>query len=151
MTKSLQAFIKISSVLTGYSELQLGAADVAVTYQSLLESLLQANIYERLMSQAEALPDDDYDAEREVVALLIDPVLGPVLRNIILVWYTGTWNTLPDDWRQTFGMSALDRTHVVSSSAYKGGLQWLASGGHASGANHQGFGAWSFEPREARL
>ncbi len=147
MSTSLQAFVRLSSALTGYSPLQLGATAVASTYQNLLKAILPPDVFGLLMSKAEALPDDLRDAEREVEGLLGDPMLGPVLRNIILVWYTGIWNALPEDWREAFGASAPDTTHVVSSGTYQGGLQWLAAGGHASGANHQGFGAWSLAPQ----
>ncbi|WHA44034.1 hypothetical protein [Agrobacterium larrymoorei] len=148
MTAELSAFIRLSSILTGYSPLKLGAAAVAPTYYRLLEKVLQPAIFEALKKSASAFSaENDAQAEADVAILLKDRMLGPVLQNLITVWYTGTWSALPAEWKQQFGDSTYDITHVVSSEAYKGGLQWLAAGGHASGANHQGFAAWSLPPQ----
>jgi hypothetical protein len=61
--------------------------------------------------------------------VLADPTLGPVARDLIVLWYCGSW-----------------RGEVVSPEAYVAGLQWVAAGAHPIGARPQGFGAWSLSP-----
>jgi hypothetical protein len=70
-----------------------------------------------------------------------------VARNLILVWYCGTWTALPDGWREAYGTSPLDTDRVLSAEAYQAGLQWVAAGAHPAGALQQGYGAWSAEPK----
>ena len=124
MSEDLSAFIRFSSILTGYSPLKLGAAAVAPTYYRLLETVLAPDIFGALIRSARAVAlEDDREGQADVALLLKDRVLGPVLKNIILVWYTGTWNALPLEWQQQFGGPGENATRVVSPDAYKGGLQ----------------------------
>jgi hypothetical protein len=78
--------------------------------------------------------------------ILDDPKLGPVARNIILLWYCGTWTALSEAWRAAYGASPLDTSRVVSAEAYQGSLQWAAAAAHPAGARQQGYGAWSVAP-----
>lgn len=126
MRDDIAAFIRLSSALTGYSQLQLGATAVATTYLKLLETILEPAIFRTLVEKASTLPEGNAD-DAHVAALLADPMLGPVLKNLILVWYTGTWNALPADWQQKYGQSTRNVTHVVSAGAYQGGLQCPAA------------------------
>ena len=48
---------------------------------------------------ASCRPDDQRDAA-VASEILDDPKLGPVARNLIMLWYCGTWTALPEDWRQ---------------------------------------------------
>jgi hypothetical protein len=82
-------------------------------------------------------------------AILEDPKLGPVARNVIVAWYCGTWAALPDGWREAYGTSPLDTDRVLSAEAYQAGLQWVAAGAHPAGALQQGYGAWSAAPEGA--
>jgi hypothetical protein len=102
-----------------------------------LDDLLAA--YERLPAAA----DRDTAAEAQILA---DPKLGPVARNLILLWYCGTWTALPDAWRAAYGSSALDTSRVLSPESYQAGLQWMVAGAHPAGARQQGYGAWAVAP-----
>ena len=141
----LTTFIDLSSALTGFSPLQLAGTGVAENYLGVLDSILAPDIFRELLAQAAVLSNEPGD--EAVSRFLGDDRFGPVLRNIILLWYTGSWNALPDDWRSQYGTSPLDVTQIVSVSGYQSGLQWIVAGGHAAGANHQGFGAWSLPPQ----
>jgi hypothetical protein len=97
-----------------------------------------------ILAASQGSPDNP--GASAVKEILGDPDLGPVARNIALLWYCGTWTALPDSWRSRNGAAAADTTHVVSAAAYQAGLQWSVVWAHPAGARQQGFGAWAIEP-----
>jgi len=151
-----ERFLAMSAVLTGYGRVQLTGTGLTAAYLravdaslpgGVLDDLLGAFARPRARAGKRAAGDD-----RElggVPAILDDPRLGPVARNVILLWYCGTWTALPDDWHAAYGASRADTTRVVSPQAYQGALQWAAAGAHPAGARPQGFGAWSAPPEPA--
>jgi hypothetical protein len=80
------------------------------------------------------------------VLVMDDPDLGPVARNVIVLWYLGQWNALPNEWRNRNGASPLDVPRVISADAYAAGLVWTAIGAHPMGAKPPGFGSWANPP-----
>ena len=143
-------FVELSALLTGFGRVQLTGTGLAGVYLRVLDSTLPEGMPDELLDIFGGLPEG---ADREAAAgaaILDDPRLGPVARNIILLWYCGTWTALPDAWRATYGSSPLDVSRVVSAEAYQGGLQWAAAGAHPAGARQQGFGAWSLPPEGSR-
>ena len=132
--------------LTGFGRVALLGTGMAETYLATLEAVLPAGILDELLVAYGRLSDAG-GRERALDELIAtDPKLGPVARNVILLWYCGTWTELPGPWRAAYGVSRWDVSHVVSGEAYQAGLQWVASGGHPVGARQQGFGAWSVPP-----
>ena len=73
--------------------------------------------------------------------------LGPVARNIIKLWYTGTWFQLPNDWRKAFSESDKDTTFTVTAMSFTEGLLWKAIDANPSGAKAPGYGGWVLPPR----
>jgi hypothetical protein len=135
-------FLALSELLTGYGRLDLAGTGQVEEYLRLLAAVLPAGVLDELLCTARR--------EAAVERLILgDPKLGPVARNIILLWYRGTWAALPEQWRAAYGASPLDTDHVVSAAAYQAGLQWLAAGAHPAGALQQGFGAWAVPPEGA--
>jgi hypothetical protein len=132
----LRAFLELSSALTDFNGVELLGTGVAGAYLRTLGEILPA-----------AVLDDLLDG-RDAAAILDDATLGPIARNVIVMWYCGTWSALPEDWRAAHGTSPLDVDHVVSPDAYVSGLQWVAAGAHAIAARPQGFGAWALPPEE---
>jgi len=130
-----ERFLRLSSTLTGFNRVELLGTGVADVYLRALEDVLPADVLERLLA-GDADPD----------GVLADPALGPPARNLILMWYCGTWTPLPDDWRAAHGASELDTHRVISPDGYVAGLQWVAAGAHPVGARQQGFGAWAVPP-----
>jgi len=142
-------FLALSQLLTGFDRLSLAGTGQTDSYLHLLDDVLPAGVLDDLLAAAGSLPEG---AGREAAvgpAILDDPKLGPVARNVILLWYRGTWTALPDAWHAAYGSSPLDTDHVVSAAAYQAGLQWLAAGAHPAGALQQGYGAWGSPPEEA--
>jgi hypothetical protein len=143
-------FLDLSVLLTGFGRLQLLGTGMADGHLRALDLVLPVGTVEELLAAYERLPAG---AEREAAVtstLLEDPKLGPVARNLIRMWYCGTWTSLPDDWRAAYGTSPLDTDRVLSAEAFQAALQWVVAGAHPPGARQQGFGSWAEPPREER-
>jgi hypothetical protein len=127
---------------TGQAEPYLATVD-GVVGKDILDELLET--HERLRRQAQA---DAFALHgllrREIFA---DEKLGPVARNIVKMWYVGTWYELPSAWRERFGTSKEDFTHTVSPASYTEGLLWPTIGAHPNGAKAPGYGSWAQPPR----
>ena len=151
-SERMARFLDLSARLTAFTEFELqGTGQVgpylatveAATGEDALDQLLAA--WERL--QGEARRDGsavDGLLRREILA---DARLGPIARNIIKLWYIGTWYELPSAWRELFGTREQDFTHVVSPAAYAEGLLWPAIGANPNGAKAPGYGSWAQPPR----
>jgi hypothetical protein len=113
----------------------------AATGQDVLDELLAA--HQRLPARQGGSTDDAL-LRREILA---DAKLGPIARNIIKLWYIGTWYELPSAWRELFGTREQDFTHVVSPAAYTEGLLWPTIGANPNGAKAPGYGSWAQPPR----
>jgi hypothetical protein len=72
--------------------------------------------------------------------------LGPIARNVIVLWYLGQWDQMPRHWRDRQGASPADVAGVPSAAAFRAGLVWRAIGAHPTGANPPGFGSWATPP-----
>jgi hypothetical protein len=145
--RPVDAFVALSAALTGFRATELWGTGQAETYLSeVLETVGEPIVARLLASGDAALGDDDPDtALRE--RIMDDPDLGPVARNVVILWYLGQWNALPNEWRNRHGASPRDVPRVVSAEAYQSGLAWRAFGAHPMGANPTGFGSWANPPR----
>jgi hypothetical protein len=130
----LESFIELSEALTGFSRVQLLGTGMAEEYLGAVEEAVPAPVLEELLAAGDA------------VAILEDGTLGPVARNVILLWYCGTWTALADEWHTAHGSSPVDVSRVVSAESYQAGLQWVAARAHPIAARPQGYGAWSVPP-----
>lgn len=145
----LDDFVGLSTLLTGFDAVHLLGTGLAAEYLAVLGAVLPEDVVGDLMSAYRQLPRGPERERAAEAEILGDPRLGPVARNLIVLWYCGTWTQLPPAWRAAFGVSPLDTSRVVSAAAYQAGLQWLAAGAHAAGANPQGYGAWAIGPKGA--
>jgi hypothetical protein len=153
-------FADLSALLTGFSRIELLGTGMVSSYLRAIDAALPEGVLDELLDAFGRLPpgagaDREAREAREAheaavsQAILDDPKLGPVARNLIVVWYCGTWTALPDAWREAYGTSPLDTDRVLSAEAYQAGLQWVAAGAHPAGALQQGYGAWSAAPETA--
>jgi len=147
MSEERHRFVALSAFLTGFDEIQLLGSGLAEEHFAVLTDVLPADIVQDLLAAFDALPSGDDRQAAASTTLIADPRLGPVARNIIVLWYSGTWTQMPSAWRDAYGASPLDTTRTTSGAAYRAGLQWLVAGAHAPGAAHQGFGAWALQPK----
>lgn len=142
MKSRLDVFLNLSVSLTGFSRLYLGGTGVGSEYLATLDTIVPGDIVDRLLTTFESQPGDDQISAQ----VLNDETLGPVARNIIVMWYSGTWTPLPEDWCKANGHSPKDKGHVVSAAAYQSGLQWAAIAAHPAGALPPGFASWASPP-----
>ena len=150
MGTQLQRFIALSALLTGYSEVQLSGTEIAEDYFAMLREALPQDVVEDLFAAFLQLPAGEGREKVAASTILGDPKLGPVAKNLVMLWYTGVWTQLPEIWRRAHGASPNDTTRLISCAAYRSGLQWIAAGAHPPGAAHQGFASWTLEPKRRR-
>jgi hypothetical protein len=144
-------FLAFSAVLTGFSPYRLRGTGQVKPFWSTLNDIAGTAIARELLSAFRSVADeagaDEAALERSLrLRILSDAKLGPLARNLIKLWYVGTWYELPREWRETYGGSENDRTFVVSASAYVEGLLWPAIGANPSGAKPLGYGTWADPP-----
>lgn len=150
MDERADQFLEMSVLLTGFGRVQLLGTGLADSYLHAIDAVLPDGVLDELLEAFGRLPAGADRSAAIGAAILGDPKLGPVARNIILMWYCGTWTRLSDTWRSAYGTSRLDTDHVVSADAYQAGLQWVAAGAHPAGARQQGYGAWAVAPERSR-
>lgn len=150
MSPRLDQFLKLSVHLTGFGQLELLGTGVGQEYLQTVEEIIPEPIVGQLFDAAMKLIEDREHANSRLTGLLDDAVIGPVARNIIVLWYCGTWTPLPAAWCETNGRSPLDVGHVVSSASYLAGLQWATVGAHPPGGLPGGFASWASMPEGVR-
>jgi len=148
--KQIILFTELSGALTDFNAFTLNGTGQVEDYLHTLQTIAGSDITKHLLKTFEEIHQSTStettfnDAIRKNI--LGDPKLGPVARNIIKLWYTGTWYQLPNTWREAYGKSEQDRTFFVSPSSYMEGLLWLAIGANPSGAKGPGYGSWQSPP-----
>lgn len=149
MQDRMEQFLGLSVALTGFDRLQLLATTMAGTYVDTMDARLPVGVLDELLAVYDDLPAGPDRKDAIHARLLGDQKLGPIARNLILLWYCGTWANLPDAWRAAYEVTEQGESGVVSAEAYLSGLQWVAAGAHPPGAGQQGFGAWSQAPESS--
>jgi hypothetical protein len=148
----LDDFLDLSSALTGFSAFRLKGTGQAEPYLSTATEIAGETTVRALLTafrcSAREAGDDKAALEHGIRRdILSHDRLGPVARNIIKLWYTGTWYALPAEWRESYASGGRDGTFVVSPDAYTEGLLWPAVGANPSGAKPLGYGTWALAPR----
>lgn len=155
-----EQFVALSAALTGYDRAELHGTGMIDSYWLTLNQTLGGRVVGELLSAwmevsgsglevsggAGGQNADAVEADLRQ-RILEDPKLGPVARNLVILWYLGQWSQMSAQWRERHGASAEDRSRVVSPGAYREGLVWDAIGAHPMSAKQQGFGAWALPPR----
>lgn len=144
-------FVALSVILTGFDDAELWGTGMVDVYLDWIRRIIgDARLGDLLSVSRTAI--DAANGQQATLDRLVrldvleDDMLGPVARNLIVLWYLGQWNQLPGDWRDAYGASALDVTCMVSADAYAEGLVWKAIHTHPQGAKQPGFGSWSLPP-----
>jgi hypothetical protein len=148
----LDGFLALSEALTGFGTFHLRGTGQAEGYLATTTAIVGAATMRALLTAAaEARASATGDAAKHEAELrrlvMSDDRLGPIARNIIRMWYVGTWYELPKAWREAYGQSPRDQDHVVSPISYTEGLLWPAVGGNPPGAKPAGYGMWAMPPR----
>ena len=148
----LQDFLALSAIVTGFTTFRLLGTGQAESYLSTVIDVVGEDLVAELVGKFgrvrdEAEGDDDVMESLLRAHVFSDEKLGPIARNLIKLWYVGTWYQLPAAWRDTFGARTRDTTFVVSPVAYTEGLLWPAVGANPPGAKGPGYGSWADPPR----
>jgi hypothetical protein len=148
----LEGFLSLSSALTGFTPFELRGTGQTEAYLATATEMVGATTMEALVAAFAATQaatgGEAARLDREIrVTILGDELLGPVARNLIKLWYVGTWYQMPSDWRETHGGAESDCDFVVSPAAYTEGLLWPAIGANPQGAKPHGYGMWALPPR----
>ena len=132
----LERFLALSAALTGFRAVELRATGVAREHLDLVLSVAGEELGARLLAAG----------QEDVQAVLADPDLGPLARNLIVLWYLGQWDQMPREWRARHGAAPADEPGVPSAAAFRAGLVWPAIGSHPTSARPPGFGSWAEPP-----
>lgn len=148
----LGQFLAFSADVTAFTAFELRGTGQAEAYLSTVGDVVGEELVDRLLdayarvrgeAQQEGSAQDDL-LRREIFS---DEKLGPIARNIIKLWYVGTWYEMPRAWTEAFGALEKNFTFMVSAAAYTEGLLWPAIGANPPGAKAPGYGSWAAPPR----
>ena len=147
----LEAFLDLSATLTGYSRFRLLGTGQADAYLTTTRGAVGDDVLGELLTTFASVVGDAADDERAFdrglrARVLSDDKLGPIARNVIKMWFVGTWYQLPQEWRDLYAGRRPDATHVVSPASYTEGLLWPTIGANPPGAKGQGYGSWAAPP-----
>lgn len=144
-------FLALSVVLTGFDRVELLGSGVAEEYYQQITDIVGKETCQELLTTAANILKHCVDNEEALEIALRREILanvkfGPIAKNIIQLWYLGSWLQLPQTWRSQFGNNPNDVTKVISSQAYQEGLVWSVMSTHPPGAKQPGFGSWAHLP-----
>jgi hypothetical protein len=146
-SEPLDDFLSLSSALTGFSVAQLQGTGMAATYLDELVGVVGDEWSLALLREGcLALRWRDDVEEQLRLRVMDDADLGPLARNVTVLWYTGGWAQLPAEWRDRHGASSLDCDRLLSARSWTEGLMWPAIGAHPTGAKAPGFASWVGPP-----
>jgi len=153
MSDQRHIFLEFSSVLTGYSTLELEGTGLVGTYQELLGNVLGPTLTSEFYSLAGVVVSavDADSREQKVREAFLPSKFWPVLTSLIWLWYLGAWTQLPDSWYAATGLPVPvpgdpGSTHTPSELAYIEQLSYRTAEAHTPGAKPTGFASWGMAP-----
>jgi hypothetical protein len=157
VTKADRAtFLALSSELTGFAPIDLEGTGNVDAHLQWIENIVGADLCAALLKAARAAVAHTDAAAREQAirtTLWNSAEFGPVIQNLVRLWYTGKWNPLPAQWQETYRWDHPDPTPAsgvtTTPQAYTESLVWTAIGAHPPAAKPPGFGSWSELPAAA--
>ena len=89
MDPRTELFVGLSERLTGFNRVTLLGTEMSAAYLRAMDAVLPAAMMDKLLADERSLDDAGLGA------ILDEARLGPVARNIMLLWYCGTWTRCP--------------------------------------------------------
>jgi len=143
-----ERFVRLSAVLLDLPRVRLYGTGMVERYAQETRARAGDRATDGMLAAFEALPphtDPCWEA-RLRSDVLQHACFGPVARNVMRMWLTGTWNGLGPVWHERFGGDPQEVTSVVSAAAYREALVWPIIGTHPQSAKQPGFGTWAMDP-----
>jgi hypothetical protein len=150
---NIPKFMAISSLLTGCEETILKGTGMTEQYASQLEEGVgKMNVAQFMQAAAEAIHATTESGQHAAMEELFNHYkFGAICKNIIQMWYTGTWFALPAQWQVLYGTGAATQQSItISTESYQQGLIWDIIDAHPPGAKQPGFGSWGFDPSRTK-
>ena len=93
--KPAASFVALSAALTGFRGVDLWGTGQVDVYLGELIATVGEDVAARLLKAGDdALGSSD--PTKALKALIANAELGPVAKNVIVLWYTGAWRPLPN-------------------------------------------------------
>jgi hypothetical protein len=147
-SRTLDLFVDLSADLTGFDAIHLVGTGNAALFHATLEERAGGGNAAALLDAYEGRVRGAPDPARALrIEILGEARLGPMARNLIRLWYSGTWRRMPQDWRETFAPGLPDGDIIPAQTAYTEGLLWPAIGANPPGAKPFGYAMWARPPR----
>jgi hypothetical protein len=141
--KKKEVFLDISSLLTGFTRIELEATGMSDFYYITICEVCNAENLDYFLMKSQAILLDscgDLETANASIALNLIPDgnYDAIAKRIILLWYTGMWFT---------DLSNLyNATSFLSADSYQQGLVWKIIGSHPPGGKQPGYGSWAYLP-----
>ena len=150
MDAVMDDFLRFSEVLTGVCIVELRGTGNAQSFLDTVGDMAGRQNLERLLvawRPLATLQGEELGAAMRR-NILGDERLGPLARNILKLWFIGTWDPLPAAWHKAYGGRDNDlKAFNPSANAYIEGLLWPTIDANPSGAKGPGYGTWALPPR----
>jgi hypothetical protein len=142
----LDAFVTVSCATTGFTALELQGTGLIDAHANLVVGVLaasgNADQFMNAMVTLAAAPDPS----TAIPAAMQDRFMGPLLSNVIALWYLGQWLQLPASWYVDGPQPAVDTDTIPSPLAYAQAFAWRIAGAHPPGSRPTGYGGWGLQP-----
>lgn len=143
-----EEFLALSADLTAFTKTDLLGTGLARQYLAKVRAACGDEVLTGLLDAFRAARADPRGYDRGLRwRIFSDDRFGPVARNIIKLWYAGTWYGLPPEWTDRYGARPAAETSTVTALSYQEGLLWRAIGANPPGAKAPGYGSWAQPPR----
>ena len=148
----LEQFVGLSVALTGFNRAELHATGMARRHLEVMLSTLGESLVGLLLMKWSRIANYEPYMRDVYLTLTIlgDNTIGPMARNLTMLWYLGQWSQMPREWRDVHGAHTLDTNRIVSAEAYRESLVWATFRGHPQGAKAPGYGSWAVAPDAPR-
>lgn len=140
------AFVEVSAAVTGLSPLELHGTGLTGAHAHFVVNVLAASDNAQQFIDAIGTLAAAPDPATAIPVALRDAFLGPVLTNVIALWYLGQWLQLPVGWYHGQAQPSIDTNTIPSTLAYEQAFAWRLAGAHPPGSRPTGYGGWAFPP-----
>ncbi len=140
----LEPFLEFSSRVTAFTVVELQRTGQVQAYLETVVGVVGEDLLGEMLTIDVAIRREtrgDPAARDRLLRIWVfgDERFGPVARNIVKLWYLGTWYALPQDWHEAFGTGRLDATVVVAPAAFAEGFVRPEAVAHAPGGHGRGY------------